>query len=63
MNPFGRGFHDAANWFFFVPLCCYFEKKRKMDLGNKIIKGKKKSLPEADWTFGADKCEDLICPC
>lgn len=52
MNPFGRGFHDAA----------ILKKKRKMDLGNKIIK-EKDTLPETGWTFVPDKCEDLICPC
>jgi hypothetical protein len=56
------------------PRCCYFEKEEKNRLGKQnnnnnnnnkiiIIIIIIKPLPETDWTFVADKCEDLICTC
>lgn len=65
MNPCGRGFHDAANFFlnfFLEPLYCYSENEEKNTLWKQNNK-EKNALPETDWTFVPDKCEDLICPC
>jgi hypothetical protein len=49
-------------FFFLSHYAAILKRKRTTHFGNKIIE-EKNALPETDWTFVPDKCEDLICPC